>query len=88
MAERQIGRRKSSLVLSARFPVVKWRSRSVGKSAYYRLKNEIYYIHSLLKFRAAWLKISYDMTLISGEMTIGRLDRLPTKAELFKAGLR
>ena len=35
MAEWQIGHRKSSLVLSARFPVVKWRSRSVAKSAYY-----------------------------------------------------
>ena len=33
MAERQIEHRKSSLVLSARFPVVKWRSRSVAKSA-------------------------------------------------------
>ena len=30
MAERQIGYRKSSLVLSAHFPVVKWRSRSVA----------------------------------------------------------
>ena len=28
MAQRQIGHRKSSLVLTARFPVVKWRSRS------------------------------------------------------------
>ena len=35
MAVRQIGHRKSSLVPSARFPVVKWRSRSVAKSAYY-----------------------------------------------------
>ena len=34
MAERQIGRRRSSLVLSARFPVVKWRPCSVAKSAY------------------------------------------------------
>ena len=33
MAERQIGDRKSSLVLSARFPDVKWRSRAVAKSA-------------------------------------------------------
>ena len=33
MAQRQIGHRKSSLVLTARFPVVKWRSRSVAKSA-------------------------------------------------------
>ena len=32
MAERQMGHRKSSLVLSARFPVVKWRSRSFAKS--------------------------------------------------------
>ena len=30
--ERQMGHRKSSLVLSARFPVVKWRSRSFAKS--------------------------------------------------------
>ena len=35
MAERQIGDRNSSLVVSARFPVVKWRSPSVDKSAYY-----------------------------------------------------
>ena len=35
MAERRIAHRKSSLVLFARFPVVKWRSRSVAKSAYY-----------------------------------------------------
>ena len=34
MAEREIGNRKSSLVLFARFPVVKWRSRSVAKSAF------------------------------------------------------
>ena len=33
MVERQIGHRKSSLVLSARFPFVKWRSRAVAKSA-------------------------------------------------------
>ena len=33
MAERQIGYRKSSFVLSGRLPVVKWRSRSVAKSA-------------------------------------------------------
>ena len=34
MTERQIGHRKSCLVLSAHFPVVKWRSRSVAKSSY------------------------------------------------------
>ena len=34
MAKRQIWNRKSILILSARFPVVKWRSRSVAKSAY------------------------------------------------------
>ena len=33
MAERQIGHWKSSLVLSARFAVAKWRSRSVAKAA-------------------------------------------------------
>ena len=33
MAERQIGHRKSCLVLSARFPVVNWRSSPVAKSA-------------------------------------------------------
>ena len=33
MAERQIGHRKSSLVISTRFPIVKWCSRSVAKSA-------------------------------------------------------
>ena len=32
MAERQIGHRKSWLVLSKRFPVVNWRSRPVAKS--------------------------------------------------------
>ena len=36
MAERQIEHRKSCLVLSARFPVVNWRSRPVAKSAYYK----------------------------------------------------
>ena len=32
MAEWEIEHRKSSLVVSASFPVVKWRSRSVAKS--------------------------------------------------------
>ena len=36
MGEPQIGHRKSCLVLSARFPVVNWRSRPVAKSAYYQ----------------------------------------------------
>ena len=35
IAERQIEHRKSRSVLSARFPVVEWRSGSVAKSAYY-----------------------------------------------------
>ena len=35
MAERQIEHRKSCLVLSARFPVVNWRTRRVAKSALY-----------------------------------------------------
>ena len=35
MTERQIRHRKSSLVLSVLFSVVKWRSRSLAKSAYY-----------------------------------------------------
>ena len=35
MAEPQIGHRKSCLVLSARFPVAKWRSYPVAKSAYW-----------------------------------------------------
>ena len=35
MAKRQIGHRKSCLVLSARFPVANLRSRPVAKSAYY-----------------------------------------------------
>ena len=34
MAERQIVHRKSSLVLSALFPVVKWRSRSVYRNKF------------------------------------------------------
>ena len=33
MADREIGRRKSCLVLSARFPVANWPSRPVAKSA-------------------------------------------------------
>ena len=37
LAERQIWYRKSCLVLSARFPVVNWRSRPVAKSAYLNL---------------------------------------------------
>ena len=35
-AERQIGHWKSSLVFSARFPVIKWRFRSAAKSAFYQ----------------------------------------------------
>ena len=35
MAEWQIGHQKSSVVLSTRFPVVKWCSHSVAKSAYW-----------------------------------------------------
>ena len=35
MAVRQIEHRKSCLVLSARFPVVNWRTRPVAKSALY-----------------------------------------------------
>ena len=35
MAEQQIEHRKSCLVLSARFPVVNWRSSPVAKSAKY-----------------------------------------------------
>ena len=40
MAERPLGHRKSSLVLSARFPGLKWRSRSIAKSAYYEKPRE------------------------------------------------
>ena len=40
MAERQIGHRKSSLVLSVRFPVFKWRSRSVANAG--RGPEEVY----------------------------------------------
>ena len=40
MAERPLGHRKSSLVLSARFPGLKWRSCSVAKSAYYEKPRE------------------------------------------------
>ena len=40
MAERQIGHQKSSLFLSARFPSIKWRSRSVAKSACYAEHNK------------------------------------------------
>ena len=35
MAPQKTGHRKSSLLLTARFPVVKWRYRSVAKSAYW-----------------------------------------------------
>ena len=49
-------------------------------------ERDILHSHSLLKFRATQLtKISGDMTVVSGdimgtsgEMTFGRLDRLPT----------
>ena len=42
MAERQTGYRKASLVLFAGFAVVKWRSRSVAKSAYlYSLRTKL-----------------------------------------------
>ena len=40
MAERPLGHRKSSLVLSARFPGLKWRSCSVAKSAHYEKPRE------------------------------------------------
>ena len=40
------------------------------------LQNEIYYVHSLQKFRATLLKMSSNLT--SGEMTFGRFDRLPS----------
>ena len=40
MAEREIGNRKSSLVLFARFPVVKWRSRSVSQSTVKRCEEK------------------------------------------------
>ena len=39
MAERQIRHRKSSLVLSARFPVANWRCRPVAKSAWFYSKS-------------------------------------------------
>ena len=54
MAERQIGYRKSSLVLSARLPVVKWRSRPVAKSAYYYqlpFCNTTFYFHAKWRLR-------------------------------------
>ena len=35
IAEQQIGQQKLSLVFSTRFPVVKWRSQWVAKTAYY-----------------------------------------------------
>ena len=41
MEQRQIGRRQSSLVLTARFRVLKWRSRSIAKSAYYLVNGEL-----------------------------------------------
>ena len=44
MAQRQIGHWKSSLVLTVRFPVVKWRSCSVAKSAYYLLPVSMGYL--------------------------------------------
>ena len=50
MAERQIGYRKSSLVLSTRLPVVKWRSRPVAKSSYY-----LYSMTRLVSFAPLWL---------------------------------
>ena len=44
-----------------------------GWFRFIKAKNEVYYIHSSLQFRATWLKLS-------GEMTFGWLDRLPTKS--------
>ena len=35
---------------------------------------------SSVKFRATYLKISGDITLVLGEMTFARIDRLPAKA--------
>ena len=50
MAERKKEHRKSFLVLSARFPVVNWRSRPVAKSAY--LVAEICFYHT--KHDSTW----------------------------------
>ena len=44
MAERQIGHRKSCLVLSARFPVVNCLSCPVAKSAYYPWRQKPLYL--------------------------------------------
>ena len=59
MAERQIEHRKSYLALSARFPVVNWRSRHVAKSAYFSVSDErgslikdyLYYLVPYLIYR-------------------------------------
>ena len=57
MAERPLGHQKSSLVLSARFPGVKWRSRSVAKSAYYekpRENEKLTWLRGFLAFFHIW----------------------------------
>ena len=57
--EWQTGHRKSSLVLSARFPVVKWLSRSVAKSAYKSLSTGYWdleqHVYLLVCVYAGWL---------------------------------
>ena len=66
-AEWQIGHRKSSLVLSTRFPVVKWCSRSVAKSAYWELLGrDDRWCHN------AWHMMSFVQKILIGSLRTGQ----------------
>ena len=68
MVERQIEHGKSGLVLSARFPVVNWRSRPVGKSAYYG-ERSVCYLQAPL--RARWVFRTHpSLSRVSGVIAI------------------
>ena len=45
-----MGHRKSRFVLSARFPVANWRSRSVAKSAYWHSREKELFYHTVYKY--------------------------------------
>ena len=68
MVERQIEHGKPGLVLSARFPVVNWRSLPVGKSAYYG-ERSICYLQAPL--RARWVFRTHpSLSRVSGVIAI------------------
>ena len=65
MAERQIGHRKSCLVLSARFPVANLRSRPVAKSAYYSKAPAAAFVVIINVIIVFHLRKSFTVTVVS-----------------------